>query len=190
MISTAASYVVFGNATSFSSVTATGSATLGGTAVVNFNPGMRAGTYRIFHANGGLGGTMFTALATVAMPSMVRNARLTYDFDDVFLTVDPGTISPSLAANASANQKGVAGGIDNAILGGANPTGGFNTLLGLTGAALGNALNQVNGQSSSANTQSAFDASNSFMGAMFDPFNPNRLGSAGGGASEFRGGTG
>jgi uncharacterized protein with beta-barrel porin domain len=58
-------------------------------------------------------------------------------------------------------------------------------LLGLSGAQLTNALDQVSGESGGATTQAAFDASNQFMNMLLDPFNDSRNSAEGGGASSF-----
>jgi len=187
-MSTAASYVVFGNATTISSTHVTGTARLDGTIYIDLQSGTayRPTRYTLLTADGGLGGTSFSAAnITGSLGPLVRNPHLAYDANNVYFVLDPLTISQSLAANASFNQRNVAAGIDNAILAGATLPGGFNTLIGLTGTTLGNALNQLTGESSSATTQTALDASNSFMGAMFDPFDPNRFAGAGGAASGY-----
>jgi outer membrane autotransporter protein len=187
-----ANYVVFVNPTTFGKTLVNGTATLGGTAFVNAANGVyHAGQFTLLTASGGLGGTTFAALNTLGFGFSVRNARLAYDANDVYLLLDPGIISPSLAPGASNNQKNVAGGVDNAILGGATPTTPFSTLLGLSGAQLGNALDQVSGEASGGVAQAGMQMTTAFLTLMLNPFggapggNPGALGFARGfGAGE------
>jgi uncharacterized protein with beta-barrel porin domain len=100
----------------------------------------------------------------------VRNPHLVYDAHDAFLVLDPGTISPLLPNNSSANARAVAAGFDAAILSGANPPGGFNTLLNLSGAALTGALTQASGETAAGSQQTTVSAMTQFLGTLLDPF--------------------
>lgn len=101
-------------------------------------------------------------------------SRLSYLGNDVFLTLDPGLLSPILPGNAGINQKNVAAGIDNALIASANLPTGFNALFMLSGDALLNALTQLSGETATGSQQITFDAMNLFMGLMTDPFTAGR----------------
>jgi autotransporter-associated beta strand protein len=172
MMSSAAAYVVFGNPTSISRTVVSGAASISGTAFINLasTGGYHAGTFTILMANGGVTGTFSTVNISGTLGPLVRNPHLAYDAHDVFLVLDPGTISPSLPPGASRNVVNVAAGIDKAILGGATPTAGFNTLLSLTGAPLTAALTQASGETATGSQQTTFNAMTQFLGLLLDPF--------------------
>jgi autotransporter-associated beta strand protein len=172
MMTSAAAYVAFGNAAAINKTVVTGTASIGGTATINLasTGGYRGGAFAILVANGGLTGT-FSTINVLGTPGpSVRNPHLVYDAHDVFLVLDPGTISPLLPNNASTNARAVAAGFDAAILSGANPPGGFNTLLNLSGAALTAALSQASGETAAGSQQTTFGAMTQFLGTLLDPF--------------------
>ncbi|WP_426407774.1 autotransporter outer membrane beta-barrel domain-containing protein [Bradyrhizobium ganzhouense] len=147
----------------------TGIAAIGGKVVVD--PLVRVSattTYTIMTA-GTLGGT-FTGAEFLTATSFARNARLAYVGNNVLLTLDPGLLSPSLPGNANINQRNVAAGIDNALIGGAALPAGFNPLFALSGTPLLNALTQASGETATGTQQTTFDAMNLFMGVLTDPF--------------------
>ena len=180
MLSATGNYAVFGTAT-FGAVTVNGTASLDGRIIVTTAAGTRAGTYTLLTATGGFvsGKTTFaTTQFDINLTPTVRNPTITYDATHVFLTLAPGTIT--LPAGTGGNQFGVAGGINNAILGGANPSAGFNTLLGLSGTALTNALSQTSGEGGHGSTQTAsYTSTNQFINTMFDPSIEGRGGAGG-----------
>ena len=166
----------------------TGAATLTGATVqaIALPGSFRGQTYTILNAGGGLGGTQFAGLNVTgsSLSPGARNPHLTYDANNVFLVLDPGTIQ--LPVGASGNQAGVAGGINRAVLGGATPPAGFDVLLNLEGTRLTNALTQISGETAVGAQQSAFNAASMFMGQMTDPFNAGRSdAAASGGTSSF-----
>jgi autotransporter-associated beta strand protein len=172
MMTSAAAYVVFGNATAIGKTVVTGTAGIGGMATISLasTGGYHAGTFTILVANGGLNGTFSTINVLGTPGSSVRNPHLVYDAHEVFLVLDPGTISPLLPNNTSANARAVAAGFDAAILSGANPGGGFNTLLSLSGAALTGALSQASGETAAGSQATTFSAMTQFVGLLLDPF--------------------
>ena len=90
-------------------------------------------------------------------------------------------MSGALPANASGNQRGVSNGIDNAILNGATLSNAFNTLLGLTGSALTNALTQVSGEAGAGGgRQGASKMTGSFLTLALNPFGGSSGGNIGG----------
>lgn len=126
----------------------------------------RGQTFTLLNATGGLGGTQFAGLTITGSFSPARNPRLTYDFNNVYLVLDPGKIE--LPAGTSGNQTSVAGGINNAVESGATPPVGFDTLLNMSGAQLNRALSEVSGQPGAATTQATFNAMQQFLD-MLDP---------------------
>ncbi len=104
---------------------------------------------------------------SVTNPALAR-ARLGYAGNDVLLTLDPGLLSPVLPGFASINQRNVAAGIDNALLGGANPPPGFDALFNLSGAQLGNALTQASGEAATGVQQTSFTAMERFLTTILD----------------------
>lgn len=162
----------------------TGQAALGGTVQATALAGsFRGQTYTILNATGGLGGTTFDSLTFggSSISPGARNPHLTYDANNVYLVLDPGTLQ--LSSGASGNQSSVAGGINNAVLNGGTPPSGFDTLLNLSGSQQTNALNQVSGQAGASGTQASFDANQQFMG-MLDPASRS-AGTGNGGVTSF-----
>jgi autotransporter-associated beta strand protein len=183
-LASAALYVVQASPTAVSRITVNGTATINGSVLATFATGTyKAGTYTILSATGGVSGT-FSSVGFLGNISGARNPHLAYDANDVFLVLDPNTISPSLSPNANTNQRGVAAAIDAAIVAGTNPGGGFNALLNLQGGPLGAALTQASGETATGSQQTTFDAMTMFMGMMTDPFNAGRT-DGGAGATPF-----
>jgi autotransporter-associated beta strand protein len=156
-----------------------GTATLTGATVqaVAIPGSFRSQTYTILNATGGLGGTQFAGLSVTGSFSPTRNPHLTYDLNNVYLVLDPGTIV--LPAGTGANQSSVASAINGAVAGGRTPPAGFDVLLNMGQPQLTGALGQVSGQPGAAGTQASFGAMQQFVG-MLDPL--------GGGADGGRGG--
>jgi uncharacterized protein with beta-barrel porin domain len=128
-------------------------------------------TYTIINA-GTLTGTFDSASVT---GNFARNARLSYAGNNVFLTLDPGLLSPILPGNASINNRNVAAGIDNALEGATLPAS-FNGLFLLGGNNLLYALTQISGETTTGSQQTTFDAMTQFMGLLSDPFTAGRGG--------------
>jgi uncharacterized protein with beta-barrel porin domain len=147
----------------------TGIATIGGKVVVDPLTRLSATTTYTIMTAGSLSGT-FTGAEFLTATSFARNARLAQVGNSVLLTLDPGLLSPSLPGNANINQRNVAAGIDNALIGGAALPAGFNPLFALSGTPLLNALTQASGETATGTQQTTFDAMNLFMGVLTDPF--------------------
>jgi uncharacterized protein with beta-barrel porin domain len=99
-------------------------------------------------------------------------------------------LSPNLPGSATGNQRNVAAGIDNALVGGATLPAAFNALFALSGTPLLNALTQASGETATGSQQTTFDAMNQFMGLLTDPFVAGRgdgpsAGGGGGGATGY-----
>jgi uncharacterized protein with beta-barrel porin domain len=148
-----------------------GQATLNGVTVQAFAlPGsFSPRSYTILNATGGITGTFASlVLSGATLNPEANRASLSYDANDVYLVLAPGTIQ--LPPGTPGNQSNVANGINNAILNGATPPGGFDTLLNLNAPALINALAQVSGEGGNgAVQQTSFTAVNQFIGTMLDP---------------------
>lgn len=174
-------YRVEVSATAADRTNVSGIATLSGATVqaVAIPGRFRGQTYTILNATGGLGGTQFAGLSVSGSFSPARNPHLTYDLNNVYLVLDPGTIV--LPAGTGANQSNVAGAINGAVASGGTPPAGFDALLNMGQPQLNQGLSQVSGQPGAAGTQAAFNAMQQFVG-MLDPF--------GGSSDGYRGGTG
>ena len=182
-----ANYVVFANPTLIGNTLVTGTASLNGAVFVNAQTGQRyqAGQYTLMTVQGGItGGTTFSALNTLGFGYSVRNPRLSYDATHVYLLLDIGTITPLLNGSAGRNQRNVAAGIDNALIGGSNPSTAFQNLFNLQGNALNNGLAQISGESSGGIAQAGVQFTTAFLNMMLNPFggapsgNPGALGYA------------
>ena len=166
-------YVVFANPTLIGNTLVTGTASLNGTVFVNAQTGQRyqAGQYTLMTVQGGItGGTTFSALNTLGFGYSVRNPRLSYDATHVYLLLDIGTITPLLNGSAGQNQRNVAAGIDNALIGGSNPSTAFQNLFNLQGNALNNGLAQISGESSGGIMQAGVQFTTAFLNMMLNPF--------------------
>jgi outer membrane autotransporter protein len=165
-----ANYVLFFTPSANSKANVSGTAALDGTVFANFASGARykAGQYTILTATGGVTGA-FATLNTLGLgaSSGVRNPRLAYDADDVFLVLDPTAIS--ILSGFTGNQQGVANGINNAINGGATSNDSFNTLLSFTGTQLTNALTQLEGTTPGGATIAATQMMNGLLSLMLHP---------------------
>ncbi|MDE5457355.1 autotransporter domain-containing protein [Bradyrhizobium sp. CSA112] len=146
-----------------------GTASLTGKVVVDPLARVSATTTYTIMTAGTLSGT-FSGVDFLTASSFARNARLTYVGNDVLLTLDPGLLSSSLLGNANINQRNVAAGIDNALIGGATMPASFNALFALSGNALLDALTQASGETATGTQQTTFNAMNLFMGVLTDPF--------------------
>ena len=185
VLTTAATYMVEISGTSADKTVVTGAAQLAGKVVVAPSSRIAATTTYTILSSTGTTGTFGSV--SLGNPALARNARLSYAGNNVLLTLDPGLLSPALPGFATVNQRNVAAGIDNALLGGANLPSGFNALFNLNGAALGNALTQASGEAATGAQQTTFDAMGQFVNTLLDPFIGDRrdAGSPAAGASQF-----
>ena len=165
----ASTYLVQVTGTISDKTIVTGTANIAGQVVVDpLERLLKRTTYTIIDA-GTLNGT-FTSASVAGTSNFARNPVLSYVGNDVLLTLDPGLLSPILSANASVNHKNVAGGIDNALLGGANLSNAFSAIFNLSGNNLLYGLTQISGETATGTQQTTFNAMNQFMGVLLDPF--------------------
>jgi autotransporter-associated beta strand protein len=167
-LATAATYMVQVSGNSVDRIAVTNNAMLAGTVAVQMLSRVATTTTYTILTSAGTSGTFQSVVLTNV--GFARNPHLSYAGGNVFLTVDPGLLSPILPASANANQTRVAGAIDNALLGGSSLPAGFNSLFGLFGAGLTNALTQASGETATGSQQTTFNAMAQFMGVMTDPF--------------------
>ena len=169
----AAIYMVTLNGTSGGSTTVSGATTIANGAVVAVGAGSTPvvdTTYTILQATGGVSGTFANQRTFLG----AYQYFLSYDAQDVYLTVKYNLLAPLIAAIVPVNVKNVANGFDNAILGGSAPPVGFQTLFNLSPAQLQAALTQLSGETATGVQQTTFDAVTQFMGVMTDPFTAGR----------------
>ena len=124
--------------------------------------------------------TTYTILSASALNGTFDSVRLVNNFagdptlsysgNNVLLTLGPGLLSPGLPSNANGNQRGLAGALDNAVIGGSNLPAAFNALFALTGSGLQGGLTQLSGETAAGSQQTTFNAMGQFMGMMTDPF--------------------
>jgi autotransporter-associated beta strand protein len=152
---------------SSASVSATGTAALGGTlSVVSTD-----GTYQlgqkvaVLTAAAGVSGT-FSA-APITGTGAQFNSKVSYDANNVYLEVDLAKLSPLLPGTATANQKAPVAGIDRAIAAGDTVPVGLQNLGNLTSDALGAGASQLSGEIAADTARAARDLSQPFMDAMF-----------------------
>lgn len=168
VMSSAATYLVQISGTATTSTAVTGTAQIGGAVSVQVLSRVSSTTtYTVLTGAGGVTGTFDTVVLNGT--GLARNPHLTYSGTSVLLTLDPGLLSPSLSG-ANINQRNVAAGIDNALTAGANPPSAFNALLGASGPTLNNALTQASGEHATGIQQTSFDAMDSFLATLLDPF--------------------
>ena len=138
-------------------------------------------TFTVLTANTGLTGTF-------SDPTMVFGAyrgTLSYDMDDVFLSVTYNSLISLLPPNPPQNVLNVANGIENAIQNGVTPPAGFQNLFNYTPAQLENALTQLAGQPATGAQGSAFQLMTDFINLLTDPSSGGGGSPTGGGAPGF-----
>ncbi|MGA3307743.1 MAG: autotransporter domain-containing protein [Xanthobacteraceae bacterium] len=160
-------YLVQLNSTTSTFANVTGTASLGGTVLAAFAPGTTslAHQYTILQSTG-LNGTTFASLATSNLPTNF-SAGLGYTADDVLLD-----ISATLGAGAglNGNQQNVANALNDFFNGGGALPPNFLNVFGMTGASLGSALTQLDGEAATGAEHAAFQMMDEFLLLMLDPF--------------------
>jgi uncharacterized protein with beta-barrel porin domain len=169
VFTTAATYLVQISGSVSDKAVVTGTATLAGNVVVQPLTRISSTTTYVILTGGNLSGN-FAGVSFLSPSNLARNPRLADVGNEVVLTLDPGLLSPILPAGANVNQRNVATAIDNAIVAGANPSGGLNMLFNLAGPNLLNALTQASGEIATRSQQTTFEAMNLFIGLITDPF--------------------
>lgn len=146
---------------------ATGTASLtGGTVQATFQAGSYLTKHYTILTSAGLGGTTFSGLNTISLPTGFT-AVLSYTLTDaiLYLTADLGALP---TAGLSGSQQGVANTLNNFFNNGGALPPGFVTLFGLSDHALTNGLSQASGQPGPSSAQSGITATSQFMTTVFD----------------------
>lgn len=175
--SSAASYLVEVSPTDADRTNVTGTASLAGE--LELFPS--AGTYTIgkqytlLHADGGLTGT-FTTGDISGMFGRAINARIAYDFDDVFLILDPNTISQFLPSTAGGNQRSVANAVNQVLVSGSTPPA-FLNLFNFTGEGLNSAMSQLSGEANAGAQGAAMQLMNQYLSLLSQYRGTNGAGS-------------
>ncbi len=182
VMASAAAYLVQVSPTNASRTNVTGTAGIAGTLTANASTGTyTVGTqYTVLNATGGVSGT-FTLTTTGSFGAAIRPV-LSYDSNDVFLTLDAATLTPLLPPGATLNEREVAGAIDTFILGGGTVPPGFQNIFNFSPQQIQNALNQLTGEVGTGADQSAFQLMTEFLDLLSGP--PGG-GGGGGGAMGF-----
>lgn len=113
----------------------------------------------ILTATGGLSGTFSSLTLSGAI-----KAHLGYNANHAFIVVDQAALADSLV-NGTINQRNVASGIDAALNGGP-ASGGFGSVLSLSGPALASALDSLSGEVATGAATTAFQSMNGFVSLL------------------------
>jgi outer membrane autotransporter protein len=182
VMQSAAMYLVQVSPTSASRTNVSGTASVGGQVIANGTGGTYTlGTkYTVLTATGGVSGTFSLATTTGNFGQPIRPV-ISYDANDVFLTLDAATVTSLLPPGATVNVRNLAGGLDSFILGGGTLPPGFLNIFSFSPQQIQNALNQLTGEVGTGAQQSAFQLMTEFMDLLFGA--PG--GAGGGGAMGF-----
>jgi autotransporter-associated beta strand protein len=149
-----------------SRLAASGAADLAGSLVVSSTGGYTVGkTMTVLSAAGGINGTFTLANAGLS-PNFTY--VLSYDPDDVFLTINLAHLSPLLPVGATPNAFAAGGGIDAAIAAGDTLSPAFENLGNLSSSDLGTAANQLSGELGADLPETARVLSDPFLGTIFN----------------------
>ena len=149
-----------------------GTAQLGGT-LNAFGTGgaFTSGTkYTVLTATGGNANSFSTLTATGSFGSMTPT--LSYDANDVFLTLTPADLSSHLPAGAPQNAINLANAITSVNFG--TPPLAFQSLFDLPAQQLQTALTELSGEATTGRQKAALDITNDFINVMFNPYAGNR----------------
>jgi uncharacterized protein with beta-barrel porin domain len=144
-----------------------------------------ARTYQILTSSTPLGaGNTFNPTVQVTRSGLIKSdPTLSYDANDVYLTVAPYTSTLDLPANSPWNARNAAGAINNVINSGATLPAAFQNLAGLSGNTLSSAVNQLAGQQQGAFAPGGFKAGDLFLNLLLNPYVEGRGGNFGAGAT-------
>jgi len=177
---------------------ASGTASLAGSVQATFAPGSYVAKSYTLIASSGRTGT-FASLNTIGLPSGFT-ANLSYNATDAKLDLTAtlggtgtggggtggggtggggtggGTGGGGSNTSLTRNQSSVANALNSYFNAGNGLPGQFVTLFGLSGASLGNGLDQISGEVATGAATAGFKASDSFLNLMLDPFMDSQLG--------------
>jgi uncharacterized protein with beta-barrel porin domain len=175
-------YVVRVSPSASDNTTASGTATLTG-ATVNAQFATGAYTrhdYEILAASA-LAGT-FSGLTTANAPAGFTESLDYTHPDEVYLDLTPALIG---ATGLNQNQQNVANTLNTYFNNGGALPPNFGTVFGLSGAALANALSQLDGEAATGAEHSAFQLMTEFLDLMLDPWAGGGGGNGGTGTTGF-----
>jgi uncharacterized protein with beta-barrel porin domain len=183
-LSSGSTYVVEIASQQASKTQVNGSATLGGASVVAMLATPQLGfhssqTFTILTATNALGsGNVFNSVVTLPSVPVTSAeklviggpATLSYDANDVFLSLPTFTVTLALPSNAPLNAQNVTNAINTFINAGGAVPSGFQNLGNLTGNALNTAANQLAGQGQGSFAPTGFQAGSMFLNLMLNPY--------------------
>lgn len=163
----AANYLVQVYSTTSTKTIVTGTANIGGYLIANAagGPYTLGQTYTVMTDTNGIHGT-FSLLETTGNFGPYRPV-ITYDADDVFLTMQYAIFAPLLPSNATINERNTAQALDAFVLGGGALPPGFSNIFNFTPQQILNALNQLTGEVGTGAQQTSFQLMNEFMDLLF-----------------------
>jgi T5SS/PEP-CTERM-associated repeat protein len=158
--------------TLFKPLTVTGTATLGGANLAYKAASFSDQTYTVLTATGGVSGTF------VPVPEGITVGTLTYNANDVQLTVKGFRTGAALFGEGTTNSRNLGAGLDRAANAGAVFPAAVDALTALSGAPLASALGKLTGEAGTGATSTGLTGASTFLGIMLDPMGGSRGGTA------------
>ena len=168
-------YAIQINGASSTFATVTGTASLGGTVLASFTPGIIPLRQYTILTSAGLNGTAFSALVTSNQPQSF-DASLAYTADNAFIDM---TAALGAGTALNGNQQNAANVINAFFNNGGTLTSGFSSLFSLSGGSLATALSQLDGEDATGAEKSSFQLMSDFLNLMLDPTAGGGIGGGG-----------
>jgi outer membrane autotransporter protein len=183
VMASAAAYLVNVSPSTASRTNVSGTAALAGTLDANGTGGAfsQGAKYTVLTATGGRSGTFGTLTITGSFGSMMP--VVSYDANDVYLTLAPASLTAKLPPGTPQNDVSVANAITAANVG--TPPLAFQNLFQLPPQQLQNALTQLSGEVGTGAQASAIQWTDQFLSMLFDPVGTADGGGNGGAAMGF-----
>lgn len=161
-------FVVNTTSTTSSKLTATGIASLAGTLSASSADGtlLLGQKMTVLTATGGISGSF--AVAPITSTGAQFTPSVTYDANNVYLTVNLAKLAPLLPTTATLNQQAPVAGIDRAIAAGATLAAPLQQLGTLTSAGLATAATQLAGEPGADLAEAGRSMFNPFLDTVFD----------------------
>ena len=165
-LTTAATYLVQTSGTISDSVVVTGTANVAGTVVID--PADAADAANHLHHHDGGNAERHVQHGELSDGEQFRpQSRAELSRQQRFPDARSRPALPGPVGQChGANQKNVAGAIDNALLGGSNMSNAFSAIFNLSGDNLLNGLTQLSGETATGSQQTTFNAMTQFLGIM------------------------
>lgn len=158
-------YAVQLNATSSTFATVTGTASLAGTVLASFTPGIGPLRQYTILTSAGLNGTTFSGLVIGNQPPGF-GASLAYTPDDVLLDM---TAALGAGSALNGNQQSAANAINAFFNNGGSLPANFLSLFNLSGGNLATTLSQIDGEDATGAEKGSFELMSDFLNLMLDP---------------------